>query len=188
MTTRPATSPIPNRPIVDVVVPQHAEEAALLRLGRLDERLAAHLNGLAVIGPAGRDLCLAALERPGTGADLALLDLETLAAPDRIEQPDAADDDGSLDEDDSLPWPDPSRIQAWWASEEAAFDAATQRGRLFLDRPITAQAARHVIAEGTQRQRAHAALLASLLQPGRPLFQVAAPVARQRRALAEWRA
>ena len=65
------------------VVQQHAEESANLRnmrsvlmtaphvklhhLRRLDDRLAAHLDGLAVAGEFGWKLCEAALERPGVG-------------------------------------------------------------------------------------------------------------------------
>jgi uncharacterized protein (TIGR02270 family) len=123
-----------------------------------------------------------------TGADLALLDLETLDPPAGFQQPDDADDDGALGDDDSLPWPDPARVQAWWLQAQPALEAvaASSGGRLFLGRPINCQTARQVLAEGTQRQRAHAACLASLLQPGRPVFQVAAPVPRQQRALAAW--
>jgi uncharacterized protein (TIGR02270 family) len=65
------------------VVHQHAEESAILRntrsvlvraahvrllhLARIDERIAAHLDGLAVAGEHGARLCEAALETPGTG-------------------------------------------------------------------------------------------------------------------------
>ncbi len=65
------------------VVQQHAEEAAHLRnvrsilataphvklshLRRIDDRLAAHLDGLAVAGEFGSSLCEAALENPGVG-------------------------------------------------------------------------------------------------------------------------
>jgi len=122
-----------------------------------------------------------------TGADLAMLDLETLNPPAGYSPPDDADDDGALDEDDSLPWPDPARVQAWWAREHAGLEAIAGGGRLFLGRPMNAQTARQVLADGTQRQRAHAAWLSSLLQPGRCVFQVAAPVARQLRALAKLR-
>lgn len=71
-----------NRPLLNIVG-QHAEESASLRvvrahlirapgvnlrdLGRCDERLAAHLDGLAVAGPAGLALCDQALERTGVG-------------------------------------------------------------------------------------------------------------------------
>ena len=72
-----ARAPIP------VVVMQHVEEAAhlrhvrsvlvraphvrLLQLGRLDERIAAHLDGIAVAGAYGARLAQQALERPGAG-------------------------------------------------------------------------------------------------------------------------
>lgn len=76
------------RPPIPVVVQQHAEESALLRhvrsvlvraphvrlrhLRRLDDRIAAHLDGLAVAGKYGTALCTAALERAGTGEVFAL--------------------------------------------------------------------------------------------------------------------
>ncbi|RQP25506.1 TIGR02270 family protein [Albitalea terrae] len=66
-----------------VVVQQHAEESAMLRLvrsvlvraphvrlrhlRRLDDRIAAHLDGLSVAGRYGTALCTAALERAGAG-------------------------------------------------------------------------------------------------------------------------
>ncbi|MEO8630248.1 MAG: hypothetical protein ABI612_19445, partial [Betaproteobacteria bacterium] len=66
------------------MVSQHVEDAAALRstrthlvfaphvkllhLGRLDERLAAHLDGVAVAGEFGAHLADAALESPGAGA------------------------------------------------------------------------------------------------------------------------
>jgi uncharacterized protein (TIGR02270 family) len=65
------------------IIQQHAEEAAHLRLvcsvllsaphvklhhlRRLDDRLAAHLDGLAVAGEYGSSVCEAALESPGAG-------------------------------------------------------------------------------------------------------------------------
>ena len=72
-----------SRPPVPVVVLQYGEGASQLRnnrtilvraphvklhqLRRLDDRLAAHLDGLAVSGEAGRAHCQAALETLGTG-------------------------------------------------------------------------------------------------------------------------
>jgi uncharacterized protein (TIGR02270 family) len=68
---------------IPAVVRQHAEDAAILRhtrsvlvraphvklhhLARLDERIAAHLDGLAVAGDYGASQCDAALETSGTG-------------------------------------------------------------------------------------------------------------------------
>lgn len=118
-----------------------------------------------------------------TGADLARMDLETLQAPPRPEHPsdDPDDDDVSLDEDDSLPWPDAARVQAWW-ERQAALRAAPG-ARLFRGQPFTPESARRTLVEGTQRQRAHAARLACILQPGMKLFPISAPVPRQRRWL-----
>jgi uncharacterized protein (TIGR02270 family) len=68
---------------IPAVIHQHVDEAAHLRhvrsvlaaaphvkvrqLLRLDDRIAAHLDGLAVAGDFGSQLCDAALESPGTG-------------------------------------------------------------------------------------------------------------------------
>lgn len=78
---------------------QHVQESAALRhvrsvlvraphvklhqLQRLDERIAAHLDGLAVAGAYGAQCCTAALERPGAGEVFA-------AAASAIEARDAA--------------------------------------------------------------------------------------------------
>lgn len=120
-----------------------------------------------------------------TGADLARADLETLQAPARPEHPsdDPDDDDVSLDEDESLPWPDVAKVRAWWAGQ-GALQAAAQAGqRLFCGEPPSAASAGRVLREGTQRVRAIAALWLSVLQPGGTLFQIAAPATRQRRWL-----
>ncbi len=79
MTTRPMP-----RPIIVNVVTQHVEDAAslrhvrsvllraphvgLLQLGRLDERIEAHLDGLRVAGEGGTQLARAALERASVGS------------------------------------------------------------------------------------------------------------------------
>jgi uncharacterized protein (TIGR02270 family) len=72
-----------SRAPIPVVVEQHAEESAILRntrsflirashvqlhrLRRIDDRIAAHLDGLAVAGEYGANLSMAALETPGVG-------------------------------------------------------------------------------------------------------------------------
>lgn len=72
-----------SRAPIPVVVEQHAEESAILRhtrsflirashvqlhrLRRIDDRIAAHLDGLAVAGDYGANLSMAALEKPGVG-------------------------------------------------------------------------------------------------------------------------
>jgi uncharacterized protein (TIGR02270 family) len=71
------------RPAIDNIVSQHLDDAIVLRgsrrivvrsphvkllhLGRLDERLAAHLDGLSISGPNGVAQARAALEVPGVG-------------------------------------------------------------------------------------------------------------------------
>jgi uncharacterized protein (TIGR02270 family) len=73
-----------SRPVVPVVLAQHAEDCIALRetrsvlvrsahitleqLGRLDERLRAHLDGLQVAGGPGAQLADEALATPGVGA------------------------------------------------------------------------------------------------------------------------
>ncbi len=83
---------------------QHAQETAALRhvrsvlvraphvrlhqLQRLDERIAAHLDGLAVAGTYGAECCTAALERPGAGevfaAAVVAIESRDAAALDRL--------------------------------------------------------------------------------------------------------
>jgi uncharacterized protein (TIGR02270 family) len=70
-------------PVIPEIVEQHLEESAhlrqvrsflvqaphvnLLQLGRHDERIVAHLDGLAVAGESGTRTCRAALQSPGVG-------------------------------------------------------------------------------------------------------------------------
>ena len=118
-----------------------------------------------------------------TGLDLALLDLER-KPPDGEEfgpNDDAADADVSMDEDDGLPWPDPQRITAWWQAHGSRFASGT---RYFMgETPSTAHCL-SILRTGFQRQRAAAAQYLCLLNPGTPLFNVAAPAWRQQRLLA----
>jgi uncharacterized protein (TIGR02270 family) len=120
-----------------------------------------------------------------TGADLARMDLETLQAPPLPEHPsdDPIDDDVVLDEDESLPWPDAAKVQAWWSRQTSMHAAAASGQRLFEGEVPSVAAAQRVLREGQQRRRARAALLACVLQPGLKLFQIAARTRRQQRAL-----
>ena len=79
-----------------------------------------------------------------------------------------------------LPWPDPALLQKWWDAHRGNFQSGT---RYLLGQPIEPQALRQVLQTGRQRQRAAAALELALLQPGRPLFEVRAPGARQQHLL-----
>ncbi|WP_246099431.1 TIGR02270 family protein [Methylibium rhizosphaerae] len=81
--TEHSTTQVFSRPPIAVVVQQHAEESAVLRhvrsvlvraphvklhhLRRLDDRIAAHLDGLAVAGTYGTQCCAAGLASPGAG-------------------------------------------------------------------------------------------------------------------------
>ena len=117
-----------------------------------------------------------------TGVNLALLDLERKHVPEADGGPtyDPSDDDVALDEDESLPWPDVDRVQAWWGQHQASMPSGT---RCFMGAVPDAAHCLLVLREGGQRQRYVAALLLSLMQPGTPLFNIAAPAWRQQRAL-----
>jgi uncharacterized protein (TIGR02270 family) len=117
-----------------------------------------------------------------TGADLALLDLERKDAVDAPGGPsdDPADADVALDEDESLPWPDVARVQAWWEAHRASMPPAQ---RCFMGAAASAEHCAEVLRTGGQRQRHAAALLLALMKPGTALFNVAAPAWRQQRAL-----
>lgn len=118
-----------------------------------------------------------------TGADLALLDLERKPPEDAPGGPDEDPEDNNvaLDEDESLPWPDWAKVQAWWQSNQSRFAAGT---RYFVGAPPSASHCVTVLKTGTQRQRFLAARYLCLLQSGTPLFNCAAPKWRQQRALA----
>ncbi len=117
-----------------------------------------------------------------TGLDLAALDLER-KPPENEEfgpsgKPD--DDNVAMDEDDSLPWPDPDKIGAWWQNLGRRFAPGT---RYFIGEPPSPAHCRAVLKTGFQRQRIAAAEYLCLLRPGTPLFNVAAPAWRQERVL-----
>jgi uncharacterized protein (TIGR02270 family) len=118
-----------------------------------------------------------------TGLDLSYLDLDR-KPPENVEfgpndNPD--DPDVAMDEDDSLPWPDPVKIQAWWDANKSRFTDGT---RYFMSEPVTRAHCVQVLKEGYQRQRMAAALYLCLLQPGTKLFPTKAPAWRQQRWLA----
>lgn len=117
-----------------------------------------------------------------TGADLALLDLERKPPADAPAGPtDRPEDDHvGLDEDESLPWPDGTRIKAWWAQQAGRMTGATH---VFMGAEPGAAHCGEVLRTGGQRQRAVAALLLSLAKPGTPMFNIAAPAPRQQRLL-----
>jgi len=119
-----------------------------------------------------------------TGLDLAYIDFDTRPPEDAVFGPndDPADADVAIDEDDSLPWPDVEKISAWWQAHGARFKPGT---RYFVGEPPTIAHCLSVLKTGFQRQRIAAAEYLCLLQPGTPLFNVAAPAWRQERLLAQ---
>lgn len=118
-----------------------------------------------------------------TGADLARLDLEIKGELPSVGGPsdDPNDDDVALDEDESLPWPDVARIQAWWQKHAGTMPKGT---RCFAGAAVTPAHCIQILKTAGQRQRYAAAMLLSLLSPGTPLFNTAAPSHRQQRLLA----
>ena len=117
-----------------------------------------------------------------SGLDLTKLDLnqnqpeEFASGP--TDNPD--DQDVSMDPDENLPWPDPSKIGEWWRSNQSRFSAGV---RYFMGEPATQEHCIDVLREGYQRQRRAAAVHLCLLQPGTPLFPTSAPAWRQLRWL-----
>jgi uncharacterized protein (TIGR02270 family) len=119
-----------------------------------------------------------------TGLDLAYLDLE-LKPPEGVEfapNDNPEDDNVAMDEDDSLPWPEPVKIQIWWEANKSSF---TDGQRYFMGAPVSREHCIHVLKEGYQRQRIAAALYLCLLEPGTKLFPTGAPAWRQQRWLAK---
>ena len=119
-----------------------------------------------------------------TGLDLAYLDLER-KPPEGIEfgpNDNPEDDNVAMDEDDSLPWPDPVKIQVWWDANKSRF---TNGMRYFMGERVTREHCIHVLKEGYQRQRIAAVEYLCLLEPGTQLFPTSAPAWRQQRWLAK---
>ena len=119
-----------------------------------------------------------------TGLDLAQLDLE-LKPPVGMDfgpSDDPEDADVAMDEDDSLPWPDPIKISAWWNAHGVRFASGR---RYFMGAEPGWDHCVQVLRDGFQRQRIAAAEYLCLLRPGTALFQTAAPAWRQKRWLDE---
>lgn len=121
-----------------------------------------------------------------TGADLALLDLER-KPPEKVDggpTDDPHDENVQLDEDESLPWPDIARVQAWWDANAARFPTGV---RCFAGAVPDLAHCVHVLTEHPQRRRSAAAVLMRQMRPDSVLFNCAAPTRRQQRLLAEMR-
>lgn len=118
-----------------------------------------------------------------TGLDLVKLDLERRPSEplDTGPSDDPDDEDVSMDEDDGLPWPDPDKVAAWWQANSHRFTPGT---RYFMGQPPSPAHCLSVLKNGFQRQRIAAAEYLTLMNPGTPLFNCAAPAWRQQRWLA----
>jgi uncharacterized protein (TIGR02270 family) len=117
-----------------------------------------------------------------TGVDIAFEDLDS-TKPEGFESgpsEDPNDENVEMDPDEHLPWPDPNLIEKWWAEHNGNFQRGT---RYLLGNPISVVWCEHVLRAGRQRQRAAAALEIAIRQPGRALFNVAAPGFRQQHTL-----
>ena len=118
-----------------------------------------------------------------TGADLARLDLERKPPPESAEFGPTADPDDAnvaMDEDDSLPWPDPARVEDWWRAHGTRLAPEV---RCFMGEAPSVEHCVSVLRTGFQRQRHAASQYRCLLNPGTPLFNVRAPTRRQQRLL-----
>jgi uncharacterized protein (TIGR02270 family) len=95
---------------------------------------------------------------------------------------DPDDDDVAMDEDESLPWPDREKLEAWWQANARRFAPGT---RCFVGAPLSPGHCLAVLRTGFQRQRIAAAEHLSLMSPGTPLFNTAAPAWRQQWLLSQ---
>lgn len=191
-----------------------AERAACMAMRRMDPAVAytwlyslagaardprVPLSAAAVLGdPAIVPYVLEAMKAPATarlaGFALTMITGVDLAAEPLVGKPpegfgagpteDPGDEDVSMDPDDSLPWPDPAAVTAWWQRHAGEYKRGT---RSLLGKPMTPAWLEHVLSAGSQPARAAAALELSLRQPRRPVFEVRAPGFWQRRGLSPTR-
>lgn len=89
---------------------------------------------------------------------------------------DPADANVAMHPDEKRPWPAPEAVEAAWRGLEGRL----RRGqRHLLGAPLSPEALARTLRDGTQRQRAGAAIERVMLDPGQPLLEVRAPAARQ---------
>jgi uncharacterized protein (TIGR02270 family) len=178
------------------IVPLEEAQTMLAALADDPTQIRSVIRGIAIAGDPHyvpwliaqmEDLKLARLAGEAfgfiTGLDLAYLDLDR-KPPEGVDfgpNDDPNDPDVAMDEDDSLPWPDPLKIAGWWRANGMRFTSGT---RYFMGEVPTPASCLEVLKTGFQRQRIAAAEYLSLFVPGTPLFNTAAPTWRQRRLLA----
>ena len=120
-----------------------------------------------------------------TGLDLAAEDLELKPPENHAAGPNdnPDDEDVAMDEDESLPWPDAGKIEAWWQACGHRFPPGSC---CFVGGPVSPDHCLAVLKTGFQRQRIAAADRLSLMAPGTALFNTAAPAWRQQWLLSQW--
>ena len=136
-----------------------------------------HLRDPALARVAGE--ALAAL----TGIDLDSVDLRGFP-PDGFDDDDDADADeapkNDMRHDNFLPWLDPEAVLEWWQENAPRFPSGN---RYFVGQHVSTASLREVLATASrsQRQRAVAALLLAVIEPGEALVEVRGPAFRQGR-------
>lgn len=182
------------------VLPAEQAHALLQTLAQKDDSVRILIRGIGVAGDPHYvpwliaqmgDLKLARLAGESfsmiTGLDLAAEDLELQPPENPVAGPndDPDDEDVAMDEDEGLPWPDAEKIDAWWQVNGHRFPHGIRR---FVGEPVTQGHCLAVLKTGFQRQRIAAAEHLSLMAPGRPLFNAAAPAWRQQWLLSQMEA
>ena len=114
-----------------------------------------------------------------TGADLTWEELDG----DALQQDGTEEDEAIAKESEDLPWPDAEKVTAWWRNHQSDFSRGT---RYLVGKPISDAHLRDVLRQGTQRQRAAAALEWGIRKPHVSLFEVRAPGPIQARRLDSW--
>lgn len=118
-----------------------------------------------------------------TGIDIAR-DGMSRAKPDGFDpgaNDDPKDENVEMEADQDLRYPNQELLQKWWTKRRSGLEPGI---RHLLGQPVSETWSATVLRTGRQRQRAAAALELVLGNPGRPLFEVRAPAARQLDALA----
>jgi uncharacterized protein (TIGR02270 family) len=119
-----------------------------------------------------------------TGVDIRREHLKRDRPPEFESGPNDDPDDANvqMEEDDGLPWPGPSQVEAWWSENAERFQPGV---RTFLGEPVSSGHCLQVLRAGYQRQRIGAALFLALLHSDQSLFEWRAPAWRQQRLLAQ---
>jgi uncharacterized protein (TIGR02270 family) len=139
-----------------------------------------HMGELPMARPAGEAFSMI------TGVDLAYRDLDVRPPADFQSGPndDPEDENVALDEDDRLPWPDPTKVGDWWTKNKGRFNVGTA---YFLGKPKASADWLEALSDAFQRQRRAAALELAIRQPNKAMFEVRARGRLQRQLIARAR-